>query len=113
MLAGPQGAATNFPRGAELAVDWATSFLEYLRRHRYRRFDVDEAAEAEWFEHVKEMYEGLLLRKAKSWITGYNSNLDGHEYGKTRYNIYNGGGPRYARRLREMVANDYEGVSFR
>ena len=113
MLAGPQGAATNFPRGAELAVDWATSFLEYLRRHRYRRFDVDEAAEAEWFEHVKEMYEGLLLRKAKSWITGYNSNLDGHEYGKTRYNIYNGGGPKYARRLREMVANDYEGVSFR
>ncbi len=113
MLAGPQGAATNFPRGAELAVDWATSFLEYLRQHRYRRFDVDEAAEAEWFEHVKEMYEGLLLRKAKSWITGYNSNLDGHEYGKTRYNIYNGGGPKYARRLREMVANDYEGVSFR
>ena len=112
MLAGPQGAATNFPRGAELAVDWATSFLEYLRQHRYRRFDVDEAAEAEWFEHVKEMYEGLLLRKAKSWITGYNSNLDGHEYGKTRYNIYNGGGPKYARRLREMVANDYEGVSF-
>ena len=113
MLAGPQGAATNFPRGAELAVDWATSFLEYLRQHRYRRFDVDEAAEAEWFEHVKEMYEGLLLRKAKSWITGYNSNLDGHEFGKTRYNIYNGGGPKYAKRLREMVANDYAGVSFR
>ena len=112
MLAGPQGAATNFPRGAELAVDWATSFLEYLRQHGYRRFDVDEAAEAEWFEHVKEMYEGLLLRKAKSWITGYNSNLDGHEYGKTRYNIYNGGGPKYAKRLREMVANDYAGVSF-
>ena len=113
MLAGPQGAATNFPRGAELAVDWATSFLEYLLQHGHRRFDVDEAAEAEWFEHVKEMYQGLLLRKAKSWITGYNSNLDGHEYGKTRYNIYNGGGPKYAKRLRDMVANGYEGVTFR
>ena len=113
MLAGPQSAATNFPRGAELAVDWATEFLAYMRQHGYRRFDADGAAEAAWFEHVKEMYEGLLIRKAKSWITGYNSNVDGHEYGKTRYNIYNGGGPKYAKRLRECAANDYEGVSFR
>ena len=113
MLGGPQGAATNFPRGLELAVDWLTPFLKYMWEHGYRRFDVDEQAEAAWVEHVKQMYEGLLLRKAKSWITGYNSNLEGHEYGKTRYNIYNGGGPKYARRLREVVDNDYEGVSFR
>ena len=112
MLGGPQGAATNFPRGLELAVDWLTPFLEYMWEHGYRRFDVDEAAETEWVEHVKEMYQGLLLRKAKSWITGYNSNLDGHEYGKTRYNIYNGGGPKYARRLNSVAGNDYEGVSF-
>ena len=113
MLGGPQGAATNFPRGLELAVDWVTPLLEYMWRHGYRRFDANEDAEAEWLEHVKEMYQGLLLRKAKSWITGYNSNLDGHEYGKTRYNIYNGGGPKYAKRLRQVVENDYEGVSFR
>ncbi|MYE83884.1 MAG: NAD(P)/FAD-dependent oxidoreductase [Gammaproteobacteria bacterium] len=113
MLGGPQGAATNFPRGLELAVDWVTPFLEYMWTHGYRRFDAEEAAEAEWFEHVKEMYEGLLLRTAKSWITGYNSNLDGHEYGKTRYNIYNGGGPKYARLLREMTENSYAGVRFR
>ncbi len=112
MLAGPQTAATNFPRGAELAVDWATPFLEYLWKHGYRRFDVDEDAEREWVEHVKEMYQGLLLRKAKSWITGYNSNVEGHEYGKTRYNIYNGGGPRYAKWLREVAANDYQGIHF-
>ena len=112
MLGGPQGAATNFPRGLELAVDWVTPLLEYMWRHGYRRFDANADAEAEWLEHVKEMYEGLLLRKAKSWITGYNSNLDGHEYGKTRYNIYNGGGPKYAKRLRQVVDSDYEGVSF-
>ena len=112
MLAGPQSAATNFPRGAELAVDWATPLLAYMRRHGYRRFDADAAAEADWVEHVKAMYQGLLLRKAKSWITGYNSNLDGHEYGNTRYNIYNGGGPKYAQRLREVADNAYEGVTF-
>ncbi len=112
MLAGPQSAATNFPRGAELAVDWATPLIEYMREHGHRRFDAEETAEAEWVEHVKEMYQGLLLRKAKSWITGYNSNLDGHEYGKTRYNIYNGGGPKYAQRLREVATSNYEGITF-
>ncbi|MGD8831996.1 MAG: NAD(P)/FAD-dependent oxidoreductase [Pseudomonadales bacterium] len=112
MLAGPQTAATNFPRGAELAVEWVTELLEYMRAQGYRRFDVDEDAEAAWVEHVKEMYKGVLLRKAKSWITGYNSNIEGHEYGKTRYNIYNGGAPRYARWLSEVAADGYEGVRF-
>ena len=112
MLAGPQTAATNFPRGAELAVNWVTPLLEYLREHGYQRFDVDEAAEAEWVEHVKEMYKGLLLRKAKSWITGYNSNVEGHEYGKTRYNVYNGGNPKYTQWLRDVAADNYRGVRF-
>ena len=113
MLAGPQSAATNFPRGAELAVNWVTPLFEYMWEHGYRRFDVDEGAEAAWCEHVQEMYQGLLIRKAKSWITGYNSNVDGHEHGKTRFNIYNGGGPKYAKRLREVAGNAYEGLRFR
>ncbi len=112
MLAGPQTAATNFPRGAELSVNWATPFLEYLINSGYRRFDAESGAEEAWLEHVKEMYEGLLLRSAKSWITGYNSNIDGHEYGNTRYNIYNGGGPRYAARLKEVAEGSYSGVRF-
>lgn len=112
MLAGPQTAATNFPRGAELAVDWVTALLEYMWAHGHRRFNANADAEQVWFEHVKEMYQGLLLRKAQSWITGYNSNLAGHEYGKMRYNIYNGGGPKYAKTLRRVADKDYEGVSF-
>jgi cation diffusion facilitator CzcD-associated flavoprotein CzcO len=113
MLAGPQTAATNFPRGAELAVNWVTPLLQYMQERGYSRFDAEESAEATWLEHVKEMYKGLLLRKAKSWITGYNSNIDGHEYGKTRYNIYNGGGPKYAERLKQVASNDYQGIRFR
>jgi cation diffusion facilitator CzcD-associated flavoprotein CzcO len=112
MLAGPQTAATNFPRGAELAVDWATSLLEYMRAHGHSRFIANEDAEQRWFEHVKEMYKGVLMSKAKSWITGYNSNLEGHEYGKTRYNIYTGGGPKYTKTLVRAVDNNYDGVSF-
>ena len=67
-------------------------------------------AEDEWTEHVKDMYGMLLLRKAKSWFTGYNSNVAGHD--KTRYLIYNGGAPRYRKRLDEVAANDYEGFVF-
>jgi cation diffusion facilitator CzcD-associated flavoprotein CzcO len=110
MLAGPQHASTNFPRGAELAVDWVTPFLEYLWQHGYTRFDAREEAEAAWVQHVKDMYQGLLMGKAKSWITGYNANLPGHEYGKTRYNIYAGGGPKYARTLARCAEQGYEGV---
>ena len=112
MLSGPQIAATNFPRAVELAVQWTTDFLSYIWEHGYEQFDTDGEAEQQWFDHVKDMYEGLLLRKAQSWITGYNSNLDGHEYGKMRYNIYNGGGPKYAKTLKHAENNDYKGVKF-
>lgn len=111
MLAGPQIAATNFPRGAELAVDWTTALLEYMRDNGYSRFNANEDAEQRWLEHVKDMYQGLLLRKAKSWITGYNSNIEGHEYGKTRYNIYNGGGPKYAKTLRQVADSGYDSIT--
>lgn len=113
MVMGPQTAAANFPRAAELSVNWVTPFLEYMWAHGHQRFDVDDRAEAEWVGHVKDMYKGALLRNAKSFFTGYNSNIEGHEYGKTRYNIYNGGVPRYARIVGDMADKDYEGVRFK
>jgi len=113
MLMGPQTPAANFPRSAEMCVDWVTPFLEHMWANGHCRFDVDEASEAAWVEHVKDMYKGALLRNAQSFFTGYNSNIEGHEYGKTRYNIYNGGVPRYAKTLNEMADNDYEGVYFK
>ena len=112
MVMGPQTPAANFPRSAECSVDWVTPFLEHMWNHGYQRFDVAIQAENEWVDHVKAMYEGVLLRNAKSWFTGYNSNLEGHEYGKMRYNIYNGGGPRYTRMLNEMTENEYAGIQF-
>ncbi|MCP5027756.1 MAG: NAD(P)/FAD-dependent oxidoreductase [Actinomycetia bacterium] len=111
MIAGPQIAATNFPRGAELAVDWATPLLEHMWENGSKRFDATAAAEREWVDHVAAMYEPLLLRTAKSWITGYNSNVEGHEYGKMRLNIYNGGGPRYAARIGQVADDGYLGIT--
>ena len=113
MLMGPQTPAANFPRSAEMSVNWVTLFLEYMWAKGHVMFNADEGDEAEWVEHVKETYKGALLRNAKSFFTGYNSNIEGHEHGKTRYNIYNGGVPRYASIISEFSNNEYKGVHFK
>ncbi len=112
ILAGPQGGsvATNFPRGIEEAVDWATELLLHMRKHNYRRIEPTVAAENEWQEHVKETYKYSLIPTAKSWFTGYNSNVAGHD--KLRYMIYNGGSPRYRKILTEVAENKYRGFNF-
>ena len=48
-------------------------------------------------------HPGVLTRKAQGWFTGYNSNVEGHEAGKFRHVIYNGGAPKYMARLDEVV----------
>ncbi len=112
MLGGPQTAAANFPRGSEVAIDWITPLLQHIRDKGYRRFDVKEDAQQAWFEAVKASYNGLLLNKAQSWITGYNSNLEGHEYGHTRYNIFATGGAEYAKHLQKAAEGGYRGINF-
>lgn len=112
MLGGPQTAAANFPRGSEIAVDWIMPLLTHLREQGYTRFDAKADAEQAWVEAVKTSYQGLLMSKAQSWITGYNSNLDGHEYGHTRYNIFATGGVEYAKHLRAAAEGGYRGIAF-
>lgn len=113
-IAGPQSgsASTNFPRGIETGVDWATELLEHFWKNEYREFNVTEEAEQDWGEHVAAMYATMLMRKAKSWFTGYNSNVEGHEYGKTRYLVYNGGSPKFRRKLIEAAEAGYPGIKF-
>ncbi len=112
MLGGPQIAAANFPRGSEVAVDWIMPVLDHLSKNGHTRFDVTQQAQDSWFAEVKKSYEGLLINKAQSWFTGYNSNLKGHEYGNTRYTVYALGGVEYGKRLNEIATNDYEGIDF-
>jgi len=58
------------------------------------------------------MYAMMLMRKAKSWFTGYNSNVPGHEQGTIRYLVYNGGSPKYVGIINSVAAKGYEGVVF-
>lgn len=111
MLAGPQGASnsTNFPRAIESAVDWATELLRHLRDGSATRFEATAEAQAEWGDEIRRLYSGLLLRRAKSWFTGYNENVDGRDV--TRLMIYNGGAPRYRKKLASVAADGYAGLT--
>ncbi len=113
MVAGPQSgnASTNFPRGIETGVAWLTGLLDHARAHGITRIEATEEAERAWVDHVKQMYEMMLLRKAKGWFTGYNSNVEGHEEGTMRHLIYNGGSPKYQAKLDAITESGYEGVT--
>jgi len=80
--------------------------------HGYVRAEPTIEAEQRWTDHVKKMYSTMLMRKAKSWFTGYNSNVPGHEHGKTRYFVYNGGTPKYVSKIKEVADSGYEGIVF-
>jgi hypothetical protein len=58
------------------------------------------------------MYSMMLMRKAKSWFTGYNSNVPGHEQGRIRYFVYNGGAPKYVATINKVAGTGYEGIEF-
>jgi cation diffusion facilitator CzcD-associated flavoprotein CzcO len=114
MVAGPQSASasTNYPRGIESGVDWVTGLLECARANAWTRLEATAAAEEGWTEHVKQMYSRVLMRKAKSWFTGYNSNVEGHGEGTTRYFVYNGSAPKYVSTITDVANRGYEGIEF-
>jgi len=87
--------------------------ITHIRDQGYVRAEATAEAEARWTDHVRKMYAMMLMRKAKSWFTGYNSNVPGHEEGRVRYFVYNGGAPKYIARINEVAAKGYEGVMFR
>ncbi len=111
MLAGPTAGSnsTNFPRAIETGVDWAADLARHIIDNDVSRVECTVEAEDEWTEHVRELYAYLLLRKAKSWFTGYNSNVEDRQ--RTRYLIYNGGAPRYTKRLNEVAEAGYAGFT--
>lgn len=115
MVAGPQSGSSsaNFPRTIEVGVDWITDLISYSRDRGLTRFEATAEAQKTWSDHVAMMYQSMLMRNAKSWFTGYNSNVPGHEQGTIRYFVYNGGAPKFTAKIASVARNGYEGISFR
>lgn len=114
LVAGPQSgsAAINFPRSIELSVDWNTRFLTHVWEKGYDGFEVSRETVDRWAAHVEKVYSVLLMRKAKSWFTGYNENVEDRDHSKPRYLVYNGGQPKFREWLDRCEDSEYEGVSF-
>ena len=114
MPTGPQSASasTNFPRGIENGVNWCTGLLQYMWERGYTRADATREAQERWTAHVVKMYEIMLMRKAKGWFTGYNSNVAGHEEGTIRYFVYNGGTPKFVGIINDVAAKGYQEIVF-
>jgi cation diffusion facilitator CzcD-associated flavoprotein CzcO len=115
MPTGPQSgsASTNFPRGIEIGVDWVTDLLQHMWANGLDRAEPTQAAAQAWSDEVRDMYGLVLMRKAQGWFTGYNSNVAGHEKGTMRYLVYNGGTPKFRRKISEVVDAGYAGIELR
>jgi cation diffusion facilitator CzcD-associated flavoprotein CzcO len=115
MPTGPQSASasTNFPRGIENGVNWCTNLLQHIWDRGYVRAEATPEAQERWTTHVAKMYEIMLMRKAKSWFTGYNSNVPGHEEGTVRYFVYNGGTPKFVGIIKDVAEKGYQEIEFR
>jgi hypothetical protein len=114
MPTGPQSgsASTNYPRAIETGVGWCTRLLEHMWSKGYIRAEPTGEAEQAWTEHVTAMYSMMLMRKARSWFTGYNSNVAGHEQGTIRYFVYNAGAPKFVSKITDVELNNYKGIEF-
>ncbi|MGL3210050.1 flavin-containing monooxygenase [Bradyrhizobium sp. BR 1433] len=114
MPTGPQSASasTNFPRGIENGVNWCTNLLQHMWDRSLTRADATLEAQERWTAHVVKMYEIMLMRKAKGWFTGYNSNVPGHEEGTVRYFVYNGGTPKFLGIINGVAEKGYQEIAF-
>ncbi len=114
MVAGPQSISgtTNFPRAIEGGVNWITDLLRHARSENVTRLEVDREAEHGWGAEVIKAHERLLLRRSKSWFTGYNPNVEGHnDASRVRYQAYFGGGPKYMKFASEEARKGYPHVT--
>lgn len=110
-LTGPLSAsgATNFPRAIDTCVTWVSDLVQHMGDHGYTRIEATAEATDAWVHDVAHSHERLLMRNARSWFTGYNTNLRGTE--KPRHLMYLGGAPRFRERIDEVARHGYEGFS--
>jgi cation diffusion facilitator CzcD-associated flavoprotein CzcO len=105
MLMGPHTALGNIPRSIEYNVDWVTGLLRYARQNDLTRVEATANGVTEWTDHVRALGVGLLSNEVNSWMTGYNSNIEGKQ---TRIVArYSGSAPAYRARCDEVAASGY------
>ncbi|MEA2913061.1 MAG: hypothetical protein QOJ15_5142 [Bradyrhizobium sp.] len=106
MLMGPHTALGNIPRSIEYNVDWVTGLIRHLGESSLTRAEATAAAVTSWTDHVKALGVGLLSNEVNSWMTGFNSNVEGKQ---TRIVArYSGSAPAYRARCDEVASRRYD-----
>jgi cation diffusion facilitator CzcD-associated flavoprotein CzcO len=106
MLMGPHTALGNIPRSIEYNVDWVTGLIRFAREADLTRVEATATGVATWTDHVKALGVGLLSNEVNSWMTGYNTNVEGKQ---TRIVArYSGSAPAYRARCDEVAAKQYD-----
>ena len=103
---GPQSpnAFANGPTCAELQGEWIARMLNYLRQHRFTRFEATVSAEEAWRAEVLDIADSTLFPRADSWYFGANVP------GKRREMLaYAGGLSTYMDKCNQSAERGYEG----
>jgi cation diffusion facilitator CzcD-associated flavoprotein CzcO len=98
----------NYPRCAEMIVEWIADCLTYMREKGYERIAATPEAEEKWTKHAAELAKRSFLTRpdvpGNSWFLGANIP------GKTRVPLlYASPAPGYRKECAEVAAKGYEG----
>jgi cation diffusion facilitator CzcD-associated flavoprotein CzcO len=94
----------NFPRCAEMVVEWIADCIDYMRTKGFERIAPTPEAEEAWVEHSNSLVEGSLVLKGNSWFIG--ANIPGK---KRAFLLYANTAPNYRKKCAEVAASGYEG----
>ena len=105
MVMGPMGALGNIPRAIEYNVEWVSGLLRHMHDRGLTRVEAPPSSVDAWMQVVEKAAEGLLSNEVNSWMTGFNSNVEG----KSRRVLarYSGTGPEYRRQADAVAAGGY------
>jgi cation diffusion facilitator CzcD-associated flavoprotein CzcO len=109
MVMGPHAGLGNFPRAAEYSVDWVTGLIRHARDNGLTRIEATPKGVADWTHHIHNLGEGLLVNEVNSWMTGYNSNVDGKQV--RRIMRYGGTFPSFRQQCDAVIENGYRDVA--
>jgi cation diffusion facilitator CzcD-associated flavoprotein CzcO len=106
MITGPGSPSvlSNMLTSIEQHVDWITRAIQYMRDNDYARIEATLDAENAWVDHVNDVADTTLYKRANSWYMGANIP------GKARvFMPYIGGVGRYRLKCDAVAENGYEG----
>jgi len=104
---GSPSGLSNMLVSIEQHVDWTVACIDHMRKHGYRRVEVQQASQDQWVDHVNEVANATLFPEGGSWYLGANIP------GKPRVFMPYAAGVGVYREIADRVAaNGYEGFAF-